>query len=60
MGIVQNLEDIRKRMARASVKSGRPASDITLVAVTKTVGVDRIREALGVGSATWARTRFKS
>ncbi|MCL2852736.1 MAG: YggS family pyridoxal phosphate-dependent enzyme [Defluviitaleaceae bacterium] len=49
MGIAKNLEDTRVRIARAAAKSGRSEADITLVAVTKTVGEDRIREALACG-----------
>ena len=47
--IAKNLEDTRGRIARAAAKSGRTSADITLVAVTKTIDVGRIREALAYG-----------
>lgn len=47
--IAANLETIRERMARAAGRAGRSPSDIQLVAVSKMVGVDSIREAIGAG-----------
>ncbi|MCL2618432.1 MAG: YggS family pyridoxal phosphate-dependent enzyme [Defluviitaleaceae bacterium] len=49
MDIAHNLEDTRRRIARAAAISGRTAQDITLVAVSKTVDSSRIREALNCG-----------
>src|SRR5205085_6908125 len=47
--IADNLQAIRERVARAAQRSGRTLNDITLVAVTKTVPVERIREAIEAG-----------
>ena len=47
--IASNLADIRARITRAAQKSGRSASDITLVAVTKTVDDQSIQQALAQG-----------
>lgn len=41
---------MRERIGAAAERSGRTAGDITLVAVTKTVGVDRVCEALRAGA----------
>jgi hypothetical protein len=41
-----NLARVRGKIARAAERSGRKAGDITLVAVTKTVGLDVIKQAL--------------
>ena len=49
MSIRENIENIRGRIAAAAQRSGRNASDITLVAVTKTVEPARILEAIGCG-----------
>ena len=49
MEIKQNLEDIRSRLAVAIEKSGRPADSVNLVAVSKTVDVDSIRQAVDAG-----------
>jgi len=43
------LDEVMKRVGRAAAKSGRKPSDITVVAVTKTVPADRIREAIALG-----------
>lgn len=44
-----NLLKVQKRIARAAQRAGRDAQDITLLAVTKKVAVDRIREIAGLG-----------
>jgi PLP dependent protein len=40
---------VKERIARAAEKSGRSPNDICLVAVTKTVAVETITEAFGLG-----------
>src|SRR5688572_23210534 len=47
--IAENLNRIRERIETAAQRCGRRASEITLVAVTKTVEGERIREAVGAG-----------
>ncbi len=47
--VADNLEDIRDRIARAAETAGREPQDVTLVAVTKTVPVERIRPAVEAG-----------
>ena len=49
--IVENLVRLRERIAAAAARSERTAEDVTLVAVTKTVGIDRIRDAMAAGAA---------
>jgi pyridoxal phosphate enzyme (YggS family) len=44
-----NIARIRKTIADAAVRSGREASDVRLMAVTKTVGDDLIMEAVEAG-----------
>ncbi|MDH7568553.1 MAG: YggS family pyridoxal phosphate-dependent enzyme [Armatimonadota bacterium] len=48
--VARNLQAVRERIARAAARAGRPASEITLVAVTKTVPVERIEEAVRAGA----------
>jgi len=50
--IVSNIMNIRQRMAAAAERSGRNPADIQLMAVSKTVPPERIREALNAG-ITW-------
>jgi pyridoxal phosphate enzyme (YggS family) len=47
--IQENLEQIRERIARAAERAGRAPSSVTLIAVSKTVPVERIREAAAAG-----------
>src|SRR5579862_5253928 len=48
--IRDNLERVRERIAEAARRSGRDPADVTLVAVTKTVPVKRMREAVEAGA----------
>jgi hypothetical protein len=47
--IAENLENIRSRIAQTAGKAGRDPADVTLVAVSKAVGVDAIRKAIAAG-----------
>lgn len=47
--IEQNLLIIRKKIERAALKSGRQASDIILVAVSKTVDMTMVQQARELG-----------
>ncbi|MBQ4423169.1 MAG: YggS family pyridoxal phosphate-dependent enzyme [Clostridia bacterium] len=49
MTIRDNLETVREAMHLACQRSGRAASDVTLIAVTKFVGTDRILQAVEAG-----------
>jgi len=47
--IADNIARLRERIYNRALKAGRKADEITLVAVTKTVDSDRIREAKDAG-----------
>jgi pyridoxal phosphate enzyme (YggS family) len=47
--LIERLKRVRDNMAEAAVRSGRPPEQVKLVAVTKTVGVDVIRQLLEIG-----------
>ncbi len=49
MNVADNIRQIREAMAEAARRSGRPASAIRLMAVTKTVDDDRILAAIRTG-----------
>jgi PLP dependent protein len=57
--IRRNLAAIRKRMAAAAEKAGRPPAEITLVAVTKTVEAQGIREAFAEGLRHFGESRIQ-
>jgi pyridoxal phosphate enzyme (YggS family) len=49
MSIAENWKRVRARVAEAAVKAGRDASDITIVAVTKTHPAETVEEAIAAG-----------
>jgi hypothetical protein len=49
MSVKENLQRLHERIARAADRAGRNPADIQLVVVTKTVEVDKIKEALDCG-----------
>lgn len=49
MRIQQQLDEVRARIAEAAQRAGRDATQVRLIAVTKGVAADRIREALEAG-----------
>ena len=59
MSIADNLAEVRQRIGEAARRSGRPASDITLVAVSKTFGADRVREAFAAGQREFGENKVQ-
>jgi PLP dependent protein len=53
------LEEINRRIAAACERAGRHVSEITLVAVSKTVPTSRIREAIEAGVHTLGESRVQ-
>lgn len=58
-GIFDNVKDIYKRISRAAMKSERNPLDITLVVVTKTVGIEAIKEAIDAGLRIFGENRVQ-
>jgi pyridoxal phosphate enzyme (YggS family) len=54
-----SLESVRTRIAAAAHRSGRPAASVTLVAVTKTVPPEAIREAYRLGVRHFGENRVQ-
>jgi len=59
MSIADNLKTVMDRIASAAKSSGRDLPSVKLVVVTKTVGVDRIREAVGAGASILGENRVQ-
>jgi pyridoxal phosphate enzyme (YggS family) len=57
--LAEKLEEVRDRIAAAAAKAKREASEITLVAVTKTAGLEQIREILSLGVADLGENRVQ-
>ncbi|CCQ92908.1 conserved hypothetical protein [[Clostridium] ultunense Esp] len=57
--IAENLQEIKGRIAQASAKAGRNPTEIQMIAVTKYVGVERMREAYSAGLTHFGESRTK-
>ena len=55
--IAENVARVRGRIADAAVRSGRPASQITLVAVTKYVSAEMVRSLVAAGCVDLGESR---
>jgi pyridoxal phosphate enzyme (YggS family) len=53
------LAEVKSRIADAAKAAGRPAADVTLVAVSKTNGADRVRELLDAGQRVFGENRVQ-
>jgi len=59
LSIVRNLEEIRDRVARAARKVGRNPDSVRIVAVSKTVPISRIEEAIAAGVRVLGENRVQ-
>ncbi len=57
--ISENLKSIHERINAAQARSERSAASVTLVAVTKTVSVERISEAQRCGESVFGENRVQ-
>jgi pyridoxal phosphate enzyme (YggS family) len=57
--IAANLAAVRARIAGAVERAGRSASDVTLVAVSKTFGEDHVRAALAAGQVDFGENKVQ-
>jgi pyridoxal phosphate enzyme (YggS family) len=55
--LAKNLGMVRQQIAQACQKAGRESTDVTLVAVTKTVGVQTCNELIRLGYSDLAENR---
>lgn len=59
MSISENISEIRERVERAARRAGRPAGEMSLMAVTKTHPAERIREAYEAGLRLFGENRVQ-
>lgn len=57
MSVLENLYQVRRRIAAAARRAGREPGEIKLVAVTKTVPPEIIKEALQAGISSFGENR---
>jgi len=59
MGIRENARLVRERIWRAAERANRSPQEVLLVGATKTVGIDRIREAMEAGVQVFGENRVQ-
>lgn len=59
MGIAEALDKVREKIVNAAVKAGRPPDEIKLVAVSKTVEIQSIIEAVRFGVSILGENRVQ-
>ena len=57
--ISENLEEIRARITAACARSGRDASSVELIAVSKTFPAEAVREAAAAGQRIFGESRLQ-
>lgn len=58
-GGADRLAEVKGRIADAAKAAGRPVADVSLVAVSKTQGADRVRELLDAGQRVFGENRVQ-
>jgi len=57
--LLNNLKEIYRKMAHAAMRAGRELSEVSLLAVTKTVDIDLIRKAVNIGLRKFGENRVQ-
>ncbi len=57
--LAERLRHVRQRIVQAADRAGRDPGSVTLVAVTKTIPLERIREAASLGQTVFGENRVQ-
>lgn len=57
--LIENISSVYKRISYAAMRAGRNPDDVKLIAVTKTVSVERIKEAVDAGLRMFGESRVQ-
>jgi PLP dependent protein len=57
--VADNLSAVKERITKAAARAGRDPAEVTLIAVTKTMPVERIREAIDAGHHVFGENRVQ-
>ena len=57
--LLENIKNIYRKISSASIRSGRNPFDVKLIAVTKTVAMDKIKEAIDLGLRIFGENRVQ-
>ncbi len=55
----ENITNVFENIEKAAIKSGRKANDIQLIAVTKTIDIDKMKYAQGIGLKNFGENRVQ-
>jgi hypothetical protein len=55
----ENIQAVRERIEKACAKAGRPPEEVSLVAISKTMGPERVREAVDAGLKLFGENRLQ-
>ena len=58
-GLSENIKAVRERIESACARTGRSPGEISLVAVSKTMGADRVQEAVDAGLRLFGENRVQ-
>lgn len=57
--LFENIETIKKQISGSALRAGRKPEDITLIAVTKTVSAESVKQAIGLGLKIFGENRVQ-
>jgi pyridoxal phosphate enzyme (YggS family) len=57
--LIETVSAILKKISHAAMSAGRSPDDVKLIAVTKTVGIEKIREAVDIGLRTFGENKVQ-
>jgi pyridoxal phosphate enzyme (YggS family) len=57
--VIENISRVYRRISHAAMRGGRPPEDVRLVAVSKTVGEEAVREAYEAGQRLFGESRVQ-
>lgn len=57
--LLENIKKIYRKISHAAMRAGRNPFDVKLIAVTKTVGTERIKEAIDLGLRIFGENRVQ-
>lgn len=57
--LIENISSMYKRISHAAMRAGRNPEDVKLIAVTKTVSVEHIKEAMDAGLRMFGESRVQ-
>ena len=57
--LLENIKNIYRKISYAAMRAGRSPFDIKLISVTKTVGIDKIKEVIDLGLRIFGENRVQ-